>query len=122
MQVSFAQVRGFGSRQRIVLSPAFYAIPVDEQKAIIQHEIAHVAMRHQWQRIKWLVTGKWLDFRAWQAAVWAQEYDADEFAARAGHAPALIRFLQRRAEVESDIWHPPVRDRIEKLRGIHGSK
>ena len=119
MQVSFAQIRGFGPWQRIALAPAFYSIPVDEQKAILQHEIAHVALEHQRARILWLLTFKWLRPRQLQLAVWKQEFEADEFAARTGHAPALIRFLSRRAEVEDDHWHPPVADRINKLRGIN---
>jgi 2-dehydro-3-deoxygluconokinase len=53
----------------------------------------------------------------------ADPFGAARFAARASALPThgfgAVAPLPRRAEVEDDHWHPPVADRINKLRGIN---
>ena len=122
MRMSYAQVRGFGPWQYVWLGPGFDSIPADEQDAVFQHEIGHVVLRHQQKRIGWLLACKWVNPKQLQQDVWAQEFEADRFSARQGHGPALIRFLTRRAKSAQDFWHPPVAERIEKLRRLHGHR
>jgi hypothetical protein len=112
----YAWVPVFGSK-RIKLGPACRHLPTDELAAVIAHEDAHVKLKHQRQRWKWavmLVFGR-IDLEQLRGLCWAQELQADRWAAEAGCGPALIRFIRRRHPHEVGMWHPPASMRLAQL-------
>lgn len=99
-------------------STAFHLLPFAEQNSIIAHEYGHIAYLDGLKRLFMVFSG-WAYFHPQQyfAKCEAQEFAADDFAAATGHAPGLIRFLERCPNVKID-GYPLPSERIKRL--IHG--
>lgn len=101
-------IRPFG---RMTIEPAFYALPNVQQMAVMVHEAGHKARGHLWKRF---IARFILSPAAYSAFLHRQEFEADAFAKRYGHASALANVLRRYPEPES-FTHPASKERIARL-------
>lgn len=113
-----ANSQGIFRWKEIVVGPLFMQFPSREQMAMLLHEAAHCLMRHHELRILNL----WRIF--WPPSMFrycrAQEYAADRFVLGMGYGPDFARMLSRvegEAPWPMSLYHPPRKDRIERLIG-----
>ena len=100
----------------VQLGEGFYKLTPHEQEAVLAHERGHIAHRHAWERLWWIVTLRAIRKpEAYWAMCEAQELEADRYAAAQGHAAGMVSFLFRLSwHVKSD-GYPTVRRRIEAI-------
>lgn len=106
--------RGLLLWKRIFVGPAFFKLRPDESAAVLAHEAGHCHLRHLEKRL----------LRLWMLAfpsrmlalIHEHEYEADAFAAKAGFGAQLRAFFARLPPT-TDILHPPLQSRIERLGG-----
>ncbi|MGN6657078.1 MAG: hypothetical protein ACTHJ9_17295 [Rhodanobacter sp.] len=97
----------------IRIGPGFLARPDDQCEAIIVHERGHIAGWHSLMRVLWLLVllpmwaPEWVERQCLQ-----QEFEADDYARRRGHGPALLRALKSMRGVYHDAF---LDDRIARL-------
>lgn len=99
----------------IVTGRFFERLYFFEKAAIIAHERAHIAERHQLHRLWWIVTFQW---RCMETRCKDQEFAADRIAALGGHSFGLISFLNRVKPPASLPWHPSHEERISAIEGL----
>lgn len=107
---SFTQCRGFWPFKRIVVGRSFMLLNSREKTALVLHEIAHAKLLHAEQRILCALITPWQLKRLGRE----QEFQADDYARASGYGRDLAFFFARIRE-EPSFWHPPKKDRIERL-------
>ena len=117
-------VHACANGSKVQLGPNAKRLPVDELAAVIAHEHGHIVLKHRRERVKWLLTLKWLDFDMWRAMCWDQEVAADLWAVRNGHGPGLARYLNRRSFDKHlpGFWHPPAIFRLDMIEQFERAK
>ena len=94
-----------------------------EKAAVIAHERGHIYHMHQLKRIWWLVSFQWNSI---PERCHAQEFQADRYAVTAGKGEGLMRFLARfhshKSPPNYTSLHPPVEDRLKRIRRWHGKR
>jgi len=95
--------------KKITVGKKFFDFNDDVQEAILAHEMGHVKGFHIEQKILCLILCpfalKWL-FRR-------QEFIADEYAAKLGHASSLMKVL--RSDLGGGLTHPSDMERRQRL-------
>ncbi len=104
--------------------------------AVLAHEEGHLILNHARRRVRWacsfrliraLVTG---DYDTIIKLVHEQEFEADAYAARTGHAEGMLRFLamvqaheEKHPEAaRADLLHPKAIERILRLLSLDREK
>lgn len=105
-----------GPWSAVLVGPAFDRLPPREQASVLMHERGHIVMRHASQRRRWALQLRFLWDPRFSELVRDQEYAADMYAVKNGHAPGLLAFLARYVEIEPDPLHPSPRDRISRIK------
>jgi Zn-dependent protease with chaperone function len=86
-----------------------------EQLAVWAHERGHIVHRHALKRMLWVFTGYALFHqKKYFAMCRGQEFEADRYAVRGGHAIGLAMALGRIASVKTDT-HPSREERLARL-------
>lgn len=106
--------RGLLRWKRIYVGPSFFKLRPEESSAVLAHEAGHCHLKHLEKRL----------LRLWMLAfpsrmlalIHEHEYEADAFAARAGFGAQLRAFFAR-LPPSTNILHPPLQSRIERLGG-----
>lgn len=109
-----SESRGLLRWKEIVVGPAFPRFPVDEQSAILLHEVGHCKQYHLEKRLLKLWLAVWSP-RKLLAFCAAQEFEADRFVALLGQGASLARALGRVKSAPDTLLHPPQADRIVRL-------
>jgi beta-lactamase regulating signal transducer with metallopeptidase domain len=98
----------------IVLGRFFDRFSESQKAAIISHEEGHIFHRHALVRLKWIVTGQWKNLLR---RCLLQEFEADAFAVKNGHAEGLKGFLKLIHAPEGPL-HPSSEDRIANINRL----
>jgi Zn-dependent protease with chaperone function len=86
-----------------------------EQLAVKAHERGHIVHKHAWKRMLWVFSFYALFHREkYFAMCRAQEFEADRYAVKTGHAAGLAMALGRIASVKTDT-HPSRKERLARL-------
>jgi Zn-dependent protease with chaperone function len=129
-----ARAAGVGPWKKILVSPAWEALPNAEKSAVLVHEVGHCKAFHMEKRIAMLILTALpvLAVLPWpfivaaltSIAVWeftcyqarTHELEADRFAAQAGYAGGLVTYLMRAPEVsDAEDFYPTNAERIAAL-------
>jgi Zn-dependent protease with chaperone function len=96
--------------KRVRVSDKFYALPEDQQFAVLMHEFGHLYHHHTEKRILCLVFSPWRLIETMKR----QEFEADRYAASQGCADALIEVLKGKSD--GGLFHPSNFERREVLK------
>lgn len=118
-----ARQKGIFLNRRIETGRYFSKLSPEEKAAAIAHEEGHLFLKHALRRVWWACSFKFLNPNKFFKEVQEQEFEADAYAARKGHALGLVSILSReharvlRGEFDpkSDPLHPAPIERIMRL-------
>lgn len=102
---------------RVRVTPAFYRLQKFEQQAVLAHEEGHKVNNDAWHRLWWILSLRafFQPDKYWTMCV-AQEYRADAYAKKLGHAKGLCSFLDKLLHPnKSSLGYPSPANRIRKL-------
>jgi len=109
-QQGFTHCRGYLRWKKIVVGRGFMLLNPREKTALILHEVAHAKMFHAEMRVLCAIATPW----RLKAIGREQEFQADDYARASGYGRDLALFFSRIRE-EASFWHPPKKERIERL-------
>jgi Zn-dependent protease with chaperone function len=86
-----------------------------EQAAVQAHERGHIVHKHVLKRMLWLFSGYAVFHQEkYYAMCRAQEFEADSYAVKTGHAAGLAMVLTRIAGAKTNT-HPSKQERLARL-------
>lgn len=100
----FAYVKGFWNKT-VVTGDLFELLTDAEQHAVMAHEMGHIVGSHMRQRWALFLKFDWLAWDDFAAKLRAQELQADEWAARTGHAAGMISALRHMGAVHDRMHY-----------------
>jgi Zn-dependent protease with chaperone function len=93
----------------------FHKLLPREQQAVLAHERGHIVHKHAWRRMLWIFSGYALFHREkYFAMCRAQEFEADRYAVKTGHAVGMALALARLSSAKTDT-HPSREERLARL-------